>query len=142
MPFLFLFLFFLVFLKYGELLLLIRQYSCGLQPQRNMRLWQSYIQAGVQLFMMTSGLAVNWFSFLVEWRSMHLFFNGMLISLILFTLVFIKDPKNRKLLPLYGMDWTGALLWALTLMSLIFVFIYGDHYNWFNSRYILIAVIV
>ncbi len=111
-------------------------------PQRNMRLWQSYIQAGVQLFIMTSGLAVNWFSFLVEWRSMHLFFNGMLISLILFTLVFIKDPKNRKLLPLYGMDWTGALLWALTLMSLIFVFIYGDHYNWFNSRYILIAVFV
>lgn len=42
-------------------------------------------------------------------------------------------------LPLLGVDWVGMLLWAATALSVLFVAIYGEHYEWWSSEPIRLA---
>jgi hypothetical protein len=45
-------------------------------------------------------------------------------------------------LPLLGIDWIGMLLWGTTAMSILFICIYGEHYDWWQSEHIWFASIV
>jgi hypothetical protein len=55
---------------------------------------------------------------------------------VLVTQGIFKRFVFMKKLPLYGIDWTGWILWATTIMAFIFVLNYGEHYDWFDSDYI------
>ena len=45
-------------------------------------------------------------------------------------------------MPLLGIDWVGMLLWGATAMSVLFVCIYGEHYDWWQSEHIWFATIL
>ena len=45
-------------------------------------------------------------------------------------------------LPLLGIDWVGMLLWGATAMSILFVCVYGEHYDWWQSEHIWFATIL
>lgn len=45
-------------------------------------------------------------------------------------------------LPLYGIDWIGMLLWGTTAMSILFICVYGEHYDWWNSQHIVFATVL
>lgn len=45
-------------------------------------------------------------------------------------------------LPLYGIDWIGMLLWGTTAMSVLFLCIYGEHYDWWQSKHIWFATVL
>lgn len=42
-------------------------------------------------------------------------------------------------LPLLGIDWIGMLLWGATAMSILFICVYGEHYDWWQSDHICFA---
>lgn len=59
--------------------------------------------------------------------------------------LFTVNFRPGKPFPLYGIDWTGLVLWTFLLLELSFVFIYGEHYNWLDGkpiRYTLAAAAV
>ena len=44
-------------------------------------------------------------------------------------------------IPLLGVDWLGMLMWGATCLSLLFVCIYGEHYDWWQSEHIRFATL-
>ena len=60
----------------------------------------------------------------------------MLLVMLLF-----RNIRVLRRLPLYGIDWLGALLWGLTLLCIVFVCLYGNHYDWFESDCIRMATL-
>lgn len=46
-------------------------------------------------------------------------------------------PRMRLL----GVDWFGAFMWAVCVMSVLFVLNYGEHYDWWRSHEIWIGTV-
>ena len=68
-----------------------------------------------------------------HWTYMHFFIAGlMMLDLLVLTLC-TRHFRIVKKFPLYGIDWLGALLWALLLLEVAFLFNYGEYYDWWNS---------
>jgi hypothetical protein len=72
---------------------------------------------------------------------MHLIIIGLLGVVLLLTVLLFRTRRVVRKLPLYGIDWLGGLLWGLTGLSIIFVCVYGEFYDWYNSPYICAATI-
>lgn len=45
-------------------------------------------------------------------------------------------------LPLLGIDWVGMLLWGTNAMAVLFICIYGEHYDWWHSEHIWFATVL
>ena len=68
-----------------------------------------------------------------HWTYMHLFIAGlMMLNLLVLTLC-TRHFRIVKKFPLYGIDWLGALLWALLMLEVAYVFNYGEYYDWWHS---------
>lgn len=112
-----------------------------LTPKRDLSIFFSYIYLLVQGCIQLSGLATIYTSYFTNWEYMHWLVIGLLFAVLLLTLILFRSCRTLPKMPLYGIDWMGALLWALTLMSILFICVYGDHYDWFDSEYIRIAAL-
>lgn len=112
-----------------------------LTPKRDLSVFFCFIYFLVQGSIQLSGLTTVYVAFLSQWESMHWLVIGLFGGMMLSVLVLFRSCRTLHKLPLYGIDWLGALLWALTLMCVIFVCVYGEHYDWFESEYIRIASI-
>jgi len=110
-------------------------------PKRDMSVWFCYIQVCVQGFLQLSGLITIYISFLTKWEYMHWFIIGLLFCLLLITSVSFRHHHSMKKLPLFGIDWMGCLLWGSTILCTIFVFNYGDYFDWYESSYIWMGTV-
>lgn len=108
-------------------------------PKRDLSVFFSYIYLLVQSCIQLSGLITVYTAFWSKWESMHWLVIGLLGGMMLATVVLFKKLPSMRKLPLYGIDWLGALMWGLTLLCLIFICVYGEHYEWFDSTYIRTA---
>lgn len=110
-------------------------------PKRDMAVWFVFICLLVQVSIQFSGIFTIYTAFLSEWEYMHWLIVGLLLFVAIGTLIFFKQYRFMLRLPLFGIDWMGMILWATTLLSVIFVLNYGDHYDWFDSVYIRAGMI-
>lgn len=112
-----------------------------LTPKRDLSVFFSFIYLLVQGCIQLSGLATVYTAWLANWEYMHWLVIGLLSAMMLLTLLLFRNIRTLPRMPLYGIDWLGALLWAVTLMCLLFLCVYGDHYDWFGSVYVRIATV-
>ena len=85
--------------------------------------------------MSLSSLIANNFSyFFGGWQAMHWFMMGLLTVVMLCVLLLIKNVRIMPKLPMISMDWLGCALWSLTLLEAIWIFTYGEYYNWFDGK--------
>lgn len=105
-------------------------------PKRDMAVWFCYIELCVQGFLLLSGLLTVYVAFLTKWEYMHWFIIGMLLLIIMVTFLAFRHYRSMPKLPLWGIDWMGAILWAVSIISIIFIFNYGSYLDWFDSEYI------
>ncbi len=110
-------------------------------PKRDMAVWFCYIQVCVQGFIYLSGLTTIYIAFLTKWEYMYWFIIGAQLCLILITFVTFRHYRHMPKLPLFGIDWLGALLWGITILCVIFVLNYGEHYDWYQSTEIWMGTI-
>lgn len=68
------------------------------------------------------------------WETMHWFMTGLLLIVALTVVVLTRNVRIMPKLPLISVDWLGCVLWSLVLLQGIWIFTYGEHYNWFDSR--------
>lgn len=108
-------------------------------PKRDLSVFFSFIYLLVQSCIQLSGLITVYTAFWSKWEYMHWLVIGLLGAVMLATVVLFRSYRSMRKLPLYGIDWLGGLLWGLTLLCLIFICVYGEHYEWFESAYIRIA---
>ena len=69
-----------------------------------------------------------------DWRLMNWFMAGVMFLIALMYYVCTHPFRFMKPMPLYALDYLGMLLWAAVLLEIIFLFNYGEYYNWWNGR--------
>jgi MFS transporter, DHA2 family, multidrug resistance protein len=111
-------------------------------PKRDMAVWFCYIQLFVQCFIEVSGIAAIYTAYLGTWEYMHWVVILILLLLVTFVLLLFKKHRSVPYLPLFGIDWMGIVLWSVTILSALFILIYGDFYDWFQSAYIRISAAI
>ena len=104
-----------------------------------MSIWFCYIYLMVNGTIQLTGIAALSFSVWASWHYMYWFIIGALLVIYLIVIVCYKGISVMPRLPLYGIDWVGMLLWGATAMSILFICIYGEHYDWWNSEHVWFA---
>lgn len=69
-----------------------------------------------------------------SWYMMHWFMIGLLLLVALTVFVLTRNVRIMPKVPLISVDWLGCVLWSLVLLEGIWIFTYGEYYNWFDSK--------
>ncbi len=111
-------------------------------PKRDMSIWFCYVYLMVNGTIQLTGIAALFFSVWASWHYMYWFIIGSLLVIYLTVTVCYRGISIMPRLPLYGIDWVGMLFWGASAMSILFICIYGEHYDWWQSEYIWFASIL
>lgn len=111
-------------------------------PKRDMSIWFCYIYLIVNSTIQLTGIAALSFSVWASWHYMYWFIIGALLVIYLIVTICYKGVSIMPRLPLLGIDWIGMLLWAATAMSVLFICVYGEHYDWWLSEHIWFATVL
>ena len=110
-----------------------------LTPKRDLSVFFSYIYLLVQTMLQISGLTTIYVATFSKWEYMQIFVIGVMLIFLLMTVVLFRNFRTMPKLPLYGIDWLGMFMWGGFLLCTIFVAVYGEHYDWWQSEHIKYA---
>ena len=74
------------------------------------------------------------------WQTMHAVAICFLLLTIVLVMVFMKHFRAMPKMPLYGINWLGMVTWSIFILSLIYIFCYGEQLEWLSSDRIRIAI--
>lgn len=97
----------------------------------------TFILGCVQLVNIATGYSIYKF----DWQAMHRCTIGAL--LLIFAVIFFclrKHYRQGPFIPFKGIDYLGCILWSSFLMCIVFICVYGEHYDWLKSNEIPTAV--
>lgn len=109
-------------------------------PKRDLSVFFCYIYLLVQSCIQLCGMMTVFTASWATWEFMHWAIIALLLLMMIATVILFRNYRSMRKLPLFGIDWLGALLWGVTLLCVIFICVYGEHYDWFRSGYIQIGV--
>ena len=112
-----------------------------LTPTRDLSVFFSYIYLLVNSCIQLSGIAAIYFSVWASWHYMHWFIIALLIVAWITTTLIFKGCAIMPRLPLLGIDWLGMAIWGFWAMSVLFICLYGEHYDWWQSDEIRTATL-
>lgn len=87
-----------------------------------------------------ANIVSTYIAYYSNWRLMYCVIVVMMLVVDAIT-YFMMNPDHRcgPFVPLTGFDWLGHLLWVAVCVSGTYVFNYGEHYEWWESREICTA---
>lgn len=110
-----------------------------LTPVRDMAIFFCYVYIVVDSVIQLSGIATVYTAFHLEWEYMHWIMTGLLALLMVMVMILVRPVRGPMFIPLLGIDWIGAALWSVFMLSFTFVCVYGDFYDWWDALDIRIA---
>lgn len=113
-----------------------------LTPKRDLSVFFCYIYLLVQGCIQLSGLVTVYTAFWAKWEYVHWLIIALLLLMMLATCWLFRNYRSMPKLPLLGIDWLGALMWGVSVLCLLFVCVYGEHYDWYQSLHVRAATIV
>lgn len=105
-----------------------------LTPERDFSIFFPFLYFLVLGDIQLSEVLNTYISYYYSWQHMQYLIIGLLLVVLLILATSTKMFRIMKLLPLYGMDWLGCVLWSALLLQLIYIFNYGEYYNWCDGR--------
>ncbi len=103
-------------------------------PKRDFTVFFPLLHIVILCSMQFSDLLMTFSLYYYHWSYMHLFIAAlMMVDLLLLHLFIRPFHFLKKRLPLFGIDWLGALLWSALLLQIAYLLDYGDWYDWWNS---------
>lgn len=69
-----------------------------------------------------------------SWQMVNWLVIGLMLFVALSVFVLTRNYRFMKPLPLVSVDWLGCLLWSALMMEAVFLFEYGEYYNWTDGR--------
>lgn len=113
-----------------------------LTPKRDMAVFFCYVYLVVDFVVQLSGIATIYLAFHSSWEYMQVIMAGMLAFMMILVLLLLKPIRNPMFIPLRGIDWIGSILWAGFMMCFTFVCVYGNYFDWLDSKEIWIAILL
>lgn len=113
-------------------------------PTRDFTIFFPMLHIVILGSMQLSDVLATYLMYHYRWDYMHLFISGIMMFDLLALTICTRHFRMFKKLPLFGIDWLGAVLWSALLLEIAYLFNYGDWYDWWNSPVIcqLSAVII
>ena len=102
-------------------------------PRRDFRVFFPLLHLWIMVSIPASDFLAAWFCQYQTWRSVPWLMSGVMMFNALWLFVCTRHFRMMRRLPLYGIDWLGALLWVLAVMQAVYVLCYGEFYNWWDS---------
>lgn len=68
-----------------------------------------------------------------DWQHVNLFITALMLVVVLTVFLLTKNFRMMKPLPLISVDWLGCVLWSLLLCGVVWLFNYGEYYNWWDG---------
>lgn len=69
-----------------------------------------------------------------SWQAMNWLIALLMIVVLLIVWCITQPFHIMKPLPLISVDWLGCIMWASLLLGIIWLFNYGEFYNWWDSQ--------
>lgn len=113
-----------------------------LTPVRDMAIFFCYVYVIVDSAIQLSGIATVYTAFFSQWEYMHWIMVALLAFMLLAVLVLLRPVRGPMFIPLLGIDWLGALLWSGFMLCFVFVCVYGNFYDWWDSAEIRYAAVL
>lgn len=113
-----------------------------LTPVRDMAIFFCYVYIVVDSVIQLSGIATVYTAFFSQWEYMHLVMIGLLALMMVMVLVLVRPVRGPMFIPLLGIDWIGAALWAVFMLCFTFVCVYGNYFDWWDAAEIRGAVLL
>ncbi len=110
-----------------------------LTPKRDMSVFFSFVYILVNGSIQLSGTATVLWSVWSSWHYMHWFIIILLAIVYMLVLLLYKGIAIMPRIPLLGIDWLGMIMWGLWAMCILFICVYGEHYDWWRSEEIGMA---
>ena len=98
-------------------------------PTRNFAVFFPVIYGTVFGCISLSSLIATYLGYYFHWHYMHYFIIGLLLMVIFVTRMLLRPFHMGKPMPLFGIDWLGAIIWSLAILLIIYVANYGDFYD-------------
>lgn len=104
-----------------------------LTPVRDMAIFFCYVYIVVDSVIQLSGIATVYTAFFMQWEYMHWLMTGLLALMMLLVMLLVKPVRGPMFIPLLGIDWIGAALWAGFMLCFTFICVYGSFYDWWEA---------
>ncbi len=104
-----------------------------LTPVRDMAIFFCYVYLVVDSVIQLSGIATVYTVFFSQWEYMHWIMTGLLALMLLMVMILVKPVRGPMFIPLLGIDWIGAVLWAGFMFCSTFICVYGNFYDWWDT---------
>lgn len=113
-----------------------------LTPYRDMAVFFCYVYLVVDGVIQLSGIGAVYAAFLAQWEWFHWIITGSLALMMAAVAVLVRERRGPMFIPLLGIDWIGSLLWTVVFMSFTFICVYGQYYDWWDSREICVGALI
>lgn len=113
-----------------------------LTPVRDMSVFFCYVYILVDGTIQLSGIATVYAAFFQQWEYMHWIMTGLLALMMLMVMILVKPVRGPMFIPLLGIDWLGAFLWAGFMMCFTFICVYGNYFDWWDAAEIRQAAVI
>lgn len=113
-----------------------------LTPVRDMAIFFCYVYIIVDSVIQLSGIACIYTAFFSSWEYMQWIMMGLLALMLLMVMVLVKPMRGPMYIPLLGIDWLGAVIWAGFMLSFTFICVYGNYFDWWESGEIRGAALI
>ncbi|MDE6027462.1 MAG: hypothetical protein K2G23_05290, partial [Muribaculaceae bacterium] len=104
-----------------------------LTPVRDMAIFFCYVYIIVDSVIQLSGIATIYTAFFSQWEHMNWIMIGLLALMMMMVLILVKPLRAPMFIPLLGIDWLGAVLWAGFMMCFTFICVYGNYFDWWDA---------
>lgn len=102
-------------------------------PERDFTVFFPMLHIVILGSMQVADLAATTLMHHYYWTAMHWLMAGVMMADLLIITLCTRHFRIVKKFPLVGIDWLGALLWALLLLETAYMLAYGDYYDWWAS---------
>lgn len=108
-------------------------------PTRDMPVFFSYVYLVVNGVILLGGATDMYVALLTNFQFVNWIVIGLLLLMMLLVMLLFNANRIMPKFPLFGIDWLGAFMWGITLLTINFICFYGEHYDWWSSKEIQIA---
>ena len=77
-----------------------------------------------------------------SWWAMNMVMAIAMLCIAGIVFFLTHDFHIMKPIPLISVDWLGCVLWSAVMIEIIYIFNYGEYYNWWNGEPIRVVAVM